>query len=75
MNFRRCVFETDSQVLGRACKGINGRSYFATIVRDCIDLFHHFDEVVGVLHVDLRVVRPMLLQGWRILCQSLGNGS
>ena len=44
-NFRRCVFETDCQVLARACKGVNGKSYFETIVRDCMELFHHFDEV------------------------------
>lgn len=43
--FQRCIFETDSQVLVRACKGGDGRSFFHTIVRDCIDLFQHFDEV------------------------------
>ncbi|XP_074361914.1 uncharacterized protein LOC141702127 [Apium graveolens] len=44
-DFRRCIFETDSQVLAKACNGVTGRSYFATIVRDCMDLFHRNDEV------------------------------
>lgn len=42
----KCVFETDSQVLARACKGTSGRSYFDTIVRDCIELFQYFEEVL-----------------------------
>lgn len=42
---KNCIFETDSQVLVRACKSATGSSYFYTIVRDCIDLFQHFDEV------------------------------
>ena len=37
--FKKCIFETDSQVLARACKGVDGKSFFHTIVRDCIDLF------------------------------------
>ncbi|XP_074327739.1 uncharacterized protein LOC141665651 [Apium graveolens] len=44
-DFRRCIFETDSQVLAKSCNSVTGRSYFATIVRDCMDLFHHYDEV------------------------------
>ncbi|XP_074327738.1 uncharacterized protein LOC141665650 [Apium graveolens] len=44
-DFRRCIFETDSQVLAKAYNSVTGRSYFATIVRDCMDLFHHYDEV------------------------------
>ncbi|XP_074369140.1 uncharacterized protein LOC141710128 [Apium graveolens] len=35
---QKCVFETDSQVLARACKGGRGRSLFHTIVKDCVDL-------------------------------------
>ncbi|KAL8114292.1 hypothetical protein AgCh_021227 [Apium graveolens] len=42
---QKCVFETDSQVLARACKGGRGRSLFHTIVKDCVDLFQHFEEV------------------------------
>lgn len=42
-NFRRCIFETDSQVLAVACKGRCGRSYFDTQMLECIELFKHFD--------------------------------
>lgn len=30
--FRKCILETDSQVLARAFKGMDGRSFFPTIV-------------------------------------------
>ncbi|XP_074352002.1 uncharacterized protein LOC141691163 [Apium graveolens] len=45
MGYRKCVFETDSQILARACQGVSDSSYFHTIVRDCIDLFQYFDDV------------------------------
>lgn len=44
--FRKCIVETDSQVLARASKGGNRKSYFHTIVSDCIDLVKHFDELL-----------------------------
>lgn len=44
--FKKCVFKTDSQILVRACKKDEGRSYLRTIVRECIELFKHFDEVL-----------------------------
>lgn len=76
MNFRQCVFETDSQVLARACKEVYGRSYFAIIVGDCIDLFHPFDEVIvsfahrsanGVAHTLARVAYYMsVFREWQL---------
>lgn len=45
MGYRKCIYETDSQILARACQGVSGSSYFHAIVRDCIDLFQHFDDV------------------------------
>lgn len=45
MGFQRCIFETDSMLLVKACKREHGRSFFHTPVRDCIDYFKHFDQV------------------------------
>lgn len=42
------MFKTNSRVLAKACKGTCGRSYFDTIVSDCIDLFQLFDDVLVV---------------------------
>lgn len=47
-SFRKCMFETDSQILAQACKGSHDNSYFDTIDMDCIDLFKHFDDVLIV---------------------------
>ncbi|XP_074347677.1 uncharacterized protein LOC141686548 [Apium graveolens] len=47
-NFRRCIFEIDSQILAVACKGRCDRSYFDTLVLECITLFQHFDDVLVV---------------------------
>lgn len=38
LGIRKCVFETDSKLLVNACQGVQGRSYFHTIVLDCIQL-------------------------------------
>lgn len=47
-NYKRCIFETNSQTLAMACKGRRGRSYFDTLVMDYIALFEHVDEVLVV---------------------------
>ncbi|KAL8093405.1 hypothetical protein AgCh_035325 [Apium graveolens] len=61
LGFRRCVFETDSKLLADACKGEQGRSYFHTIVWDCIQLFKHFDEVlVQFVHRSANAVAHVL---------------
>ncbi|KAL8134494.1 uncharacterized protein LOC141714729 [Apium graveolens] len=75
-SYRRCIFETDSQVLVRACKGVEGRSFFHTIVTDCIDLFQHFEEVSvcfthrsanGVAHALARAASSMSdYQEWHV---------
>lgn len=75
-NFKKCIFETDSQTLARACKGVGGRSYFDTIVRDCVELFKHFDEMLvcfahrsanGVTHALAREAHSMSdSQEWHI---------
>lgn len=41
-----CIFESDSKLLVDACKGLDGASYFHTIVSDCIDLCKHFNHVI-----------------------------
>lgn len=51
-SFKKCVFETDSQILVRACKEDECRSYFDTIVRECIELLKYC-----VLHIGLRMER------------------
>ena len=40
------VFETDAKILADACKGVQGRAYFHTIVLDCLELFKQFDNVL-----------------------------
>ena len=32
----KCVFETDPELLAEACNGGTSRSYFLSIVRDCV---------------------------------------
>ncbi|XP_074337198.1 uncharacterized protein LOC141674388 [Apium graveolens] len=46
LGLKKCIFETDSKLLADACKGEQGRSYFHTIVLDCIQFFKHFDEML-----------------------------
>ncbi|KAL8125864.1 hypothetical protein AgCh_013243 [Apium graveolens] len=66
--FTRCVFETDCKSLADACNGGSGRSYFHSIVSDCVELFNHFDDVIvqfvhrsanAVAHLLARVSRSM----------------
>ncbi|XP_074378458.1 uncharacterized protein LOC141719995 [Apium graveolens] len=74
LGFRKCVFETDAKLLAEACKGTNGRSFFHTIVLDCIEFFKHFDDVLvnfvhrsanGVAHALARAAHSMSgLQEW-----------
>lgn len=33
-------------MLADACKGVQERAYFLTVVLDCIELFKHFDDVL-----------------------------
>ncbi|KAL8119392.1 hypothetical protein AgCh_016783 [Apium graveolens] len=44
--YRKCVFVTDAKALADACKTVQGRTYFHSIVSGCIDLFKHYDEVL-----------------------------
>lgn len=44
--FRRYIIETDAKLLAEACNGGKERSYFHTIVMDCIEFFKHFDNVL-----------------------------
>lgn len=48
--FKRCIFETDAKVVVDAIHGSHGRDPFHMIVKDCISLFKHFDDVL-VVHV------------------------
>lgn len=38
LGLKKCIVETDSKLLANACKGVEGRSYFHTIVLDCIHI-------------------------------------
>ena len=72
--FARCVIETDSKLLADAYNGTPGRSYFHSIVNDCVDLVKHFESVLvrfvhrsanEVAHLLARVSRSMSgLQEW-----------
>lgn len=44
--YTKCVFETDAKLLVDACSGNKGRSYFHSIVNECVDLFKHFCNVL-----------------------------
>lgn len=46
-NFKKNIFEIDSQILIEVCQ-ISRGIYFDTIIMDCIDLFQHFDDVLVV---------------------------
>lgn len=68
LGFQKCIFETDAKMLADACKGVPGRSFFHTIVLDCVDFFKHFDEVLvefvhrsanGVAHTLARAAHSM----------------
>ncbi|XP_074352699.1 uncharacterized protein LOC141691846 [Apium graveolens] len=45
LGIKKCIFETDSKLLVDACEGVQGRSFFHTIVLNCVQLFKHFEEV------------------------------
>ncbi|KAL8102066.1 hypothetical protein AgCh_026811 [Apium graveolens] len=68
LGFQKCSFETDAKLLVNACKGEHGRSYFHTIVKDCVNYFKHFDQVLvdfvsrsanDVVHVLARATHSM----------------
>lgn len=42
------IFESNAKLLVDALNGSRERSYFDTIVTDCIQLFKHFEEVLVV---------------------------
>ena len=44
--FTRCVFETDSKLLAEAFNGRGGNSYFHSIVKECVAMAKHFNDVV-----------------------------
>ncbi|XP_017250744.2 uncharacterized protein LOC108221372 [Daucus carota subsp. sativus] len=44
----KCVFEMDAKTVVDAIYGDGGNSYFHTIIEDCVDILHHFHEVVVV---------------------------
>ncbi|KAL8158304.1 hypothetical protein AgCh_002850 [Apium graveolens] len=48
--FKQCIFETDAKLVVDAIHGSHGRDPFHMIVKDCISLFKHFDDVL-VAHV------------------------
>lgn len=74
LGFKKCIFESDATVLVDACQGDRGRSYFYSIVLDCIELFKHFDDVQiefvyrsanGVAHMLVRAACSMSdIQEW-----------
>ena len=38
-------FELDTKLVVDACKGTNEKSFFHTIIDDCIELSKHFDAL------------------------------
>ncbi|XP_074333967.1 uncharacterized protein LOC141671586 [Apium graveolens] len=78
--FTQCVFETDSKLLADACNGNSGRSYFHIIVRECLELIKHFENMLvqfvhryanEVAHMLARVSRSMSdLQEWDVVAPS-----
>ncbi|KAL8146232.1 hypothetical protein AgCh_004104 [Apium graveolens] len=44
--FSNCVFETDSKLLADAFNGGQVKSYFHSIVRDCVELSKNFENVL-----------------------------
>lgn len=68
LNIKKCVFETDAKMLAYACEGVQGRSFFHTIVLDCVEYYKHFDDVLvnfihrsanGVAHTLARAAHSM----------------
>lgn len=61
LDYRRCIFETDAKALADACKGVQGRAYFHSIVLDCIELCKHYDVVlVDFVHKSANVIAHSL---------------
>ncbi|XP_074377333.1 uncharacterized protein LOC141718856 [Apium graveolens] len=59
--FTQCVFETDSKLLADTCNGSSRRSYFHNIVRECVELIKHFENVlVRFVHRSTNEVAHML---------------
>lgn len=59
--FTQCVFETDSKLLADTCNGSSRRSYFHNIVRECVELIKHFENVlVRFVHRSSNEVAHML---------------
>ncbi|XP_074374530.1 uncharacterized protein LOC141714933 [Apium graveolens] len=44
----KVIFESDSKLPVDALTGNRGKSYFDTIVNDCVDLLKHFNDVLVV---------------------------
>lgn len=66
----RCIFESDAKLLVDAINGTRGRSYFDTIVIDCLELLKHFEEVLVVfVHKSANNVAHMLA---RVACSMSG---
>lgn len=76
-------FETDAKLLADVCHGGQGRSYFHTIVMDCVDFLKHFDNVLvefvhrsvnGVAHLLARAIHSMSdLQKWNGIAQFVSD--
>lgn len=46
LGFKKCIFEANAKMLVDVGKGGKERSYFYTIVTDCVELFKHFEDVL-----------------------------
>ncbi|XP_074352075.1 uncharacterized protein LOC141691236 [Apium graveolens] len=44
----KCIYETNSKFSVDAIYGTRGKSYFDTIMDDCVELFKHFEQVLVV---------------------------
>ncbi|KAL8113024.1 hypothetical protein AgCh_020371 [Apium graveolens] len=76
--WKTCIFESDAKMVVDAVHSVAGNSPFYFIVRDCVNLFRHFDEVQvchirrsanGVAHVLAQAARSMsdLVQEWHVV--------
>lgn len=46
LGFKKCLSETDANILADECHGAYGRSYFHTIVTNCVEYFKRVDNVL-----------------------------
>lgn len=63
----RCIFETDAKALADACKDVQRRAYFYSIILSCVKLFKHYDHISenGVAHMLVRASHSMSgIQEW-----------